>query len=157
MTHFEIWFVRNHIACTKCITSKDGLTIQSKTRLFNIAIFFQIIIFHIHHCIAVFLPLYLRTFISPTKLWKNTMIKIVVICSQKKKFLKSNGCSSICKYASCHIPRKWPEIRHFRYGEPVFFVNFLKNISIFFSIKTCLRSYLWRRFVFFETCSEKTA
>ncbi len=133
MNHFEISFVRNHVACTKDFTSKDGLTIQSKTRLFNIALFFQIIIFHIHHCIAVFLPLYLRKFISSTKLWKYTVIKIVEICSQKKKFLKSNGCYSICKSASCHIPRKWPKIRHFRYGGPVFFswIFFLEYFHLF--------------------------
>ena len=120
MNHFETWFVRNHIACTKYITSKDGLTIQSKTCLFNIGLLFPLIIFHIHHCIAVFLLLYSRKFISSTKLWENIGIKIVAICSQKKKFLKWNGCSSICKSASSHIPRKWPKIRHFRYGGPVF-------------------------------------
>ena len=68
MNHFKISFVQNHVASTKDFTSKDGLTIQSKIHLFNIALFFQSIIFHLHYCIAVFLPLYLKKFVSSTKL-----------------------------------------------------------------------------------------
>ena len=118
MNHFEIAFVRNHVACTKDFLSKDGLTTQSKIHLFNITLFFQCIIFYFHHCVTVFLPLYLRKFVSSTELWKCTVIKIVVIYSQKKKFLKSNGIYSTFKSASCYISRKGPKIQHFRYEGP---------------------------------------